>query len=136
MTPRGLRNFNPGNIRKGTTDWQGMDPAGNDPAFITFKDPVYGIRAMAKILLNYEAKYGLKTIRQIISRWAPPDENDTEAYIEHVAKDCGVGPDDRISLKESPALLSLLVEAIIEHENGEQPYTIGQITKGINLAQA
>ena len=42
---------------------------------------------------TYYGKYGLKTIRGIVSRWAPPKENNTEAYIRHVSDYTGIGPD-------------------------------------------
>ena len=45
---RGLRNNNPGNIRHGSSQWQGMSAEQPDNAFIKFDDPVYGIRAIAK----------------------------------------------------------------------------------------
>ena len=68
--PRGIRNNNPGNIRHGQ-NWQGLNPEGRniDPAFCVFKSPVFGIRALAKVLMNYKKIHGLNTVRQIISRY-------------------------------------------------------------------
>ena len=85
--PRGIRNNNPGNIRHGAK-WQGLKENSRDldPAFCVFKNPIYGIRALAKGLLNYKKLYGLNTVRSIISRYAPPNENQTLAYIQSVAK--------------------------------------------------
>ena len=134
MIPRGVTNGNPGNIRKSSIEWNGQDDKGVDPAFVTFRAPVFGIRALAKILLNYQAKYNLNTVREIILRWAPPNENNTDAYVKAVCDGCNVGPDDPIDLKDSPALLLLMIEAIIEHENGEQPYSVQLINQAINLA--
>ena len=130
MPSRGIRNCNPGNIRHSPDKWLGEIP-GNDKAFKTFSDPVYGIRALAKLLLNYERKYGLNTISGIISRWAPTVENNTAAYIDAVAKSCGVDP---FRVIDVAAYLPALVPAIITHENGSQPYTDEQISQGIAMA--
>lgn len=89
--PRGIRNNNPGNIRHGA-NWHGLNPDGRkiDPAFCVFTTSVAGIRALAKVLINYKRIHGLNTVRQIISRYAPPNENQTTAYIQSVAKQLGV----------------------------------------------
>lgn len=132
MTARGIRNNNPGNIRHGEK-WEGLSDKQTDSSFCVFKTPEYGIRAMAKILLNYQKKYGLKTIKQIISRWAPPNENNTQSYVKSVSAAVGVLSDDEISLNNKNIMMSL-IKAIIKHENGEQPYSEEQILNGINLA--
>jgi hypothetical protein len=130
MIPRGIKNQNPGNIRSGTADWEGMSPTQDDPEFVQFQGPQWGIRAIAKILLTYEAD-GLNTVQQIINRWAPPSENDTDAYVQAVAEACGVGANTPINVTQ---MLPSLIPAIIKHENGEQPYTTAQIEAGIALA--
>lgn len=82
-TPRGIRNNNPGNIRWGS-DWKGLKKDGKqqDPSFCVFETPEYGIRALAKLLQNYQLLYGLNTPRKIINRYAPPTENETVSYID------------------------------------------------------
>lgn len=127
---RGIRNNNPGNIRHGTSRWLGMSSAQPDTDYVTFDSPLYGIRAMAKLLTNYQERYGLDTIREIISRWAPPSENITSSYIDNVSKLVGALPDQKIDVT---ARLVPLVKAIIQHENGQQPYTDLQIDQGIAL---
>jgi len=126
---RGLRNNNPGNIRHGD-NWQGMAKVQNDASFITFVSPVYGIRAIAKIIGNYKAKYGLDTIAGIINRWAPPSENDTQAYIDDVSQSVGIGPDMPLQHSDMTALVS----AIIKHENGVQPYSLATLSTGIAMS--
>ena len=130
LAPRGIRNNNPGNIRRGTADWLGM-VSGDDQEFVTFSHPVYGIRAMARVLKNYQRIHGLKTVREIINRWAPPVENDTGAYVEHVAKSLGVDPDRAVHV---PQILPALVAMIIRHENGVQPYSSDLIAQGVAIA--
>jgi hypothetical protein len=124
---RGERNNNPGNIRISSTQWLGKIP-GHDAAFETFSSVEYGIRALAKILITYQEKHGLKTIRQIINRWAPPSENDTNSYVNSVARDVGVGADDEVRV---PDVLLPLTKAIIKHENGRVVYSDIQIIDGL-----
>lgn len=132
MTPRGIRNNNPGNIRKGPTAWQG-EVAGDDPDFCTFSAPEWGVRAIARILLTYQAADGCRTLRQIVGRWAPPSENDTDAYLAAVAGACATDPDQPIDL-HGPEKMAPVVAAIIRHENGEQPYPPTLIAKALALA--
>ncbi len=130
--PRGIRNRNPGNIRKSRDRWKGLAPAQTDPAFFVFDAPVWGIRAMAVILRNYRERHGLKTLAQIIGRWAPAQENDTAGYVRVVAKAMRLHP--RTVIPQNPASLRDLIAAIIRHENGVQPYDPDTIKTAIDLA--
>lgn len=132
-TPRGIRNHNPGNIRRNGDPWQGLAERQSDIEFFTFKDPIYGIRALARTLIAYQDKHGLRSIRQIISRWAPPVENNTNAYVRAVASDAGLDADQSLDMHHFDHLLPL-AKAIIKHENGRQPYTDTQLTKALVLA--
>lgn len=131
---RGIRNNNPGNIRWGD-DWQGLVPQAQrtDKSFCQFISPEYGIRAMIVILRNYQRKYGLKTITEIIQRWAPPNENDTQAYINSVSKATDIDADKAIDLSDRCRLIPLL-QAIIKHENGSQPYEYDILVRALALA--
>ena len=139
-TPRGIRNFNPGNIRhvKGTR-WQGMSANQNDTAFVQFIGPQWGIRAIARTLITYQDKHDLRTVRLIIGRWAPPNENNTESYIRQVAARLGVAPEDRIDVYDYRTMRAL-TEAIIRHENGAGLLPEGNwygealINEGLHLA--
>lgn len=133
---RGIRNNNPGNIDYVPANkWRGQLPP--NPAiekrFARFDTPENGIRALAKLLLTYQSKHGLKTVYQVIARWAPPTENNTKSYAAAVSKAMGVAPDDEIDLR-SPAMLIPMVTAIIWHENGYNPYIRGQIETGVRMA--
>ena len=92
---RGIRNNNPFNIRRSATRWQGAQEEQRDKAFVQFKTLAYGYRAAWKILQTYYERFRMEnkpyTVRNIISRWAPPTENDTEAYIIHVLKMASIG---------------------------------------------
>jgi len=127
---RGIRNNNPGNIRHGI-DWDGLDKdQSKDEEFSQFSTPEYGIRAMFKILKTYNNKYNLNTIEGIINRWAPPIENDTEAYIDFVSSKVGKNSSEVLNEKDYISL----VQAIIHMENGDQPYPLLLITAGRDLA--
>lgn len=134
MTSRGIRNNNPGNIRWGD-NWQGLVPESQrtDKDFCQFTGPEYGIRAMIVILRKYQQTHGLNTISAIISRWAPTNENDTQAYISSVAQATGVTSDQRIDTSDSRFMMNL-IRAIIKHENGEQPYGPDVFAQAISLA--
>lgn len=129
--PRGIRNNNPGNIEGTSTQWQGQ--TGTDGRFATFDTPEAGIRALARNLLTYQERHGLDTVAGIIGRWAPPDENDTGAYVRAVSAALGVQAGDRLNLRD-PALLERLTAAIVQHENGAQPYPAEVLRAGIDQA--
>jgi len=129
--PRGIANFNPGNIRRvETVVWKGQEQTQTDASFVQFVTPEYGIRAICRILTSYK-RDGLNTIREAINRWAPPVENNTTAYIDSVCHSCNLGPDDVVDFT---TVMPILIRAIIFHENGQDPYTDDQIRKGISLA--
>ena len=131
--PRGIRNNNPGNLRRTDDPWQGLTPGQPDKEFFVFKSEAYGIRALARTLIAYQDEHRLRSVRQIISRWAPANENDTGAYIDAVAKSSGFDPDQPLDMHRFDQLKPV-TEAIIQHENGQQPYTDAQITKALVLA--
>lgn len=97
--PLGLRNNNPGNLRplsKGT--WVGEIEADRKNNFSRFKDISFGIRAMATDLIGDIAKDGMNTLRKLIYSYAPPSENNTEAYLRSVSQATGLAPDARIPM--------------------------------------
>lgn len=131
--PRGIRNNNPGNLRHTADPWQGLAAPQTDKEFFVFKTPTYGIRALARTLINYQDEHKLRSIRQIICRWAPAHENNTTAYISSVAKASGFDADRPLDMHKFEHL-SAITRAIIRHENGQQPYTDAEITKALVLA--
>jgi len=90
------------------------------------------VRALAKVLLTYRSTHGLKTVAQIIGRYAPPVENDTNAYVGAVARRLGVSVNEALELDE--AVLIQMVKAIIQHENGRQPYSDLVIAQAVQMA--
>ena len=68
------------NIRQGAK-WKGM--TGVRKGFVEFENQEYAIRAWLILMRTYRRRYGCKTIRQIVTRFAPPNENNTEQYIDY-----------------------------------------------------
>lgn len=55
----------------------------------------------ADALMFYHREHRARTVRAIVSRWAPVfDGNDTNRLIHQVSEDLGVEPDDHINLDE------------------------------------
>ena len=137
-TPRGIRNNNPLNLREdihGGDAWDGEALLDWDSSFEEFKSPKWGIRAGAKTLRNYQRLYGLYTVSDIINRFAPSVENNTASYVEHVASKLGVHAEQAINLDDR-STLTQLVNVIIKHENGINPYTEATINEAIDMALA
>lgn len=129
--PKGIRLNNPGNIEKGKSAWLGLAADQSaDARYATFTSPVYGIRAMASLIYKTYAGRGLRTPRQIIGTWAPAkDRNDTAAYIADVVSRTGIGADTPVPIGNVP-----FIAAMIQHENGRQPYASSLIAQGISMA--
>lgn len=116
MATRGIRNNNIGNIRVSKDQWEGA--TGDDGSFVTFDTPDSGVRALAKNLMSY-GRQGYDSIEKIINRWAPPNENDTQSYINSVVAATGIPATQSIDLT-NPDVLASLSEAIGYHETGSR----------------
>ena len=134
MTPRGLRNNNPLNIRRDGTAWSGLAQTQTDRSFCQFRTMAYGFRAAFVTLHTYIFKHGLGTVGQIISRWAPPCENNTRAYIRTVCEMSHMGENDLISWSNKEQMLAL-VQAMAYVENGVIISTGGSMTEGYEMAK-
>lgn len=116
---RGLRNNNPLNIEKtkGGNPWLGEIVPSADSRFAQFRSMAYGYRAAFKLLNNYQKSYGLDTIRKMISRWAPSNENHTDAYVETVSNRSGVPANSCITTTNRDVMVPI-VAAMSYVENG------------------
>ena len=119
MLSRGLRNNNPLNIRRSSSRWKGMARDQTDPQFVRFTTMAYGYRAAFVLLRTYRQKYGYNTIRKIIKRWAPPNENNTEHYIQCVSQWSGIEPDKLLAGQDANAMIAI-VSAMSRMENGQE----------------
>ncbi len=128
---RGIRNKNPGNIRYNqANNWEGQTGK-DDAGFVIFSEAKWGIRAMGKTLDSYRAR-GVLTIRDIISRWAPSSENNTQAYINSVVAQ--IGEHEHFIPVRSEGDYPDLIKAIIKHENGLVPYSDDEIKAALSIA--
>lgn len=131
IVPRGIRNCNPLNIRIGNT-WLGERKNPDDTEFEQFVNMECGVRAGFCILRRYIRRYHLCTVRLIISRWAPANENHTESYIKSVSSRMGIDPDEEILYEDEETMVKL-VDAMIRVECGE-PIKEDIIFKAYDLA--
>ena len=131
MIPRGIRNNNPLNIRVGNV-WLGEVKNPTDPHFEQFNSMEYGLRAGFVLLRRYIRHYKRQTIEDIISSWAPSNENNTKAYIDTVVKVSGI-PSNRILHYSDKESMCKLVDAMCFVENGKH-VSMEKITKGYDLA--
>lgn len=107
-----VRNNNFAGIRR-----PGIVAGPNSGGFQTYATPEEGIQAISKLLLAYNDKHGLNTLQGIISRWAPPNENDTQGLIGRASRVSGFAPGQQLNLRD-PATMSKVVEAMIRGEQG------------------
>lgn len=101
--PAPVRNNNPGALM----------PEGK---LAQYPDMQTGMIALDKNLQTY-GKQGVNTIAGIISKWAPPNENNTKAYIADVSQRLGVPPNQKLDMT-NPLVRQALGTAIAIHENG------------------
>lgn len=114
---RGLRNCNPGNIRRSATRYVGEVSPSRDAEFKEFETMAYGYRAMFVLIDSYRRRYGLNTIRSIISRYAPLTENFTEGYVRFITRRTGIAAEEKIDTRSAKDMIPI-VAAMSEIENG------------------
>lgn len=132
--PRGVRNNNPLNIRESKhdrTNWEGEHALNLDKDFEEFTHAVYGFRAGARILRSYNRK-GYKTLSQMIHRFAPSHENDTELYIKQVSKWTGIAPNQIVNVTDPDELANVL-HAMSRKEVGNY-YGLSMVKEGVLMA--
>lgn len=142
VLPRGIRLNNPGNLRRSNDPWQGLAPVQNDPEFFSFQSAEWGVRALARTLITYQDRHLCRTIRQMVTRWAPPSGNspvkgrytqNTAAYVHDVAARVGIDPDEAVDA-HAYAFMRLMVPAMIAHECANYHYPAAVIDEGLRLA--
>ena len=113
--PAPLRNNNPGALMPGGKLAQ-------------YPDMQTGIAAMDQNLASY-GKQGVNTLSAVISKWAPPNENDTQAYIKDVSQRLGIPANQKVDLS-NPAQRLAISSAIMLHENGSSSVFSGGAARG------
>lgn len=118
--PRGIRNNNPTNMDfvLSNSPYKGEIRPSADSRFAQFDTMANGCRAFFVQAKVYYTKHGVRTYKQFVDRWAPPNENDTAAYVDAVCNDCGVEVATLIDYDDNDAMAKLC-RAMINHENGD-----------------
>ena len=114
-----MRNNNLLNIRISTDKFQGEVQPSQDKDFKQFETAAYGYRAAFKVLRTYINNYKLDTIRKIISRFAPSNENHTENYIKVVSERSGIPENDTV-YADNREMMIRIVAAMSYVENGRE----------------
>ena len=125
------------NIRRGKDQWKGQRAQQTDASFCQFERLEYGWRAAFYLLTRtYYHKYRLFTIRAIINKWAPPNENLTSTYIENVSRLTGIGPDEPIGIpSDQPQRWMAVGVAMAIQENGTDSLDYFAMLRGWGLAR-
>ena len=118
MITRGIRNHNPLNLRKTSIGWRGKVIPGTDPDFEQFDNMYNGIRAALVNIRTMVKVHGCTTVEDVIRRWAPATENNTEAYIRTVCTKAKIRRTDKVlpTVKDN---ICKLAWAMAYVENGQ-----------------
>ena len=93
----------------------------------------WGYRAMFVLLDTYRVRYGIDTLRGMISRYAPPEENHTALYIDAVADMTGILPDEHLNTRNGEVMIPI-VAAMSRVENGS-PARMSEVEEGFRLTE-
>lgn len=121
MTPRGIRNNNPLNIMRGC-NWKGLRKVQTDSRFCQFESMAWGLRAGFLLIKNYMTgkcadRVHRSTIRMIVTKWAPPSENNTNNYINFVSNKSGINQFEVVHWSDREKVVAI-VHAMAWMENG------------------
>lgn len=109
---RGMRQNNPMNLRS----WQGYPQKGG---FAQFPNMQTGLEKGAIQLRRYGAR-GIDNLSDIVSTFAPPNENNTPKYIKDLSKLTGFAPDAKLDMN-NPQVLQKLITGKSQLETGFRP---------------
>lgn len=133
-TPKTIRLHNPGAIKDFGDAWIGKigSESSKYGAFVKFKHPVWGYRALLKSLYNKnkaipkrQSGYPLNTLQELIGHreygWAPEeaDNNYTEAYIEYIEQQTGINRYKPLNFDDDETLKAV-AGAMATFEAGEK----------------
>jgi hypothetical protein len=102
-------------------------PGGREASYASMND---GLQAAAENILANNDRYGINTISGIVSRWAPPGENNTAAYVSDVSRRTGFGPNEQLDV-HNPQVLEALLNAITHHEVGTDAGSHAQLAEAV-----
>ncbi len=108
------------NIRQSGAPWEGKGVPQN--GFETFDTPQSGANATAQNFAAYVKANPTITVAQAIAKWAPPNENNTNAYISRVSETTGINPAAPLAeVMQNPVEFARLMEAGTALEKGKIP---------------
>lgn len=112
MKPRAIRNNNPLNLRRSADKWLGMSANQSDPHFVQFDSVLYGFRAAIVNMATHISKDSRillpTTISSEITRWAPPSENNSIAYIQQVCSITHLRYDKILRIEDKPTIVAVI----------------------------
>lgn len=135
---RGERNNNPLNIEYNPkNNWKGARRPRVDRRFEEFDTISDGIRAALIIIRKYMAPkplgYGCNTIAKLITRWAPPSENDCRNYIRFVSIRSIIPEDYPLKFRDKDAICAIVsAMAMMESKINITPQFIATIYDRLN----
>lgn len=100
--------------------------------FAVFPSLGEGVLAAAKQLQIYGTK-GINNIHDIISKWAPSNENNTKAYIGHVVNATGRSEFEKLNLNDTRTLAKLITAMSVKEGAGSR-LSEGKVIQIINNA--
>lgn len=130
-TTRAERNNNPGNLNFAGQTGAVLED-GSNARFAKFGSTAEGVSALARQLQRYGER-GLDTVSKIINKYAPSSENDTQAYIDALAKRLGVSGDQKLDLTDANTLTGL-IKGIARHEAGSDYLSDSDVMTGLSMA--
>ncbi len=132
---RGERNNNPLNMDYNHIPWDGLaDPKdwAGEPRFAVFQDPEHGIRAAVVNMRTHFSRDPQLSLGGLVAIWAPPNENDTTAYLAHVVLLTKIPVTHIVDLHDT-VFVTTLVKALITHECGRCIYPDTLIARALQL---
>lgn len=98
--------------------------------FAVFPSLDEGVLAATKQLQIY-AQRGTNTVRDIVSKWAPSNENNTEEYIRHVVRSTKFNENEKLNLND-PYVLAKLISAMASKEGAGSRVTEDRVIQIYN----
>lgn len=93
----------------------------------SYLTPESGVQAVRDLLLSPTYMGGgINTLQSIISKWAPPNDNDTAALISRASNLMGISPTTPIDPNDPEMMRRLVTTMILNEHGGVYPKTLSQ----------